>query len=340
MSKIKSIKISVTLSGHGVVGYNGHLNKELAKLKGVIDAAAAEFDNFKLPLFTVKNEAAHLTDSVRHFRSRLDPECRQQTVSYITDNLNREGQARAGALLARPEMLMFGYLITRKSETSLKRAAPVRMTSFVDKKPTVFVTEVVTQRGPKKSADEDKSSTSLSYTVGCGEVEMEGSIFVDVGELLYLPIGAQRDRPALSADQVSYFVQEINRKFSVSLDVPSTLPKYVRATGDADVAEEGIQLPETVGVQLLQDLVGRIKDIDYNMPGGSRQFKSASAVIKFVDGTEGTVSVEEMLKLAAALGLQEGYKIGTTELDKLPHLTAADREDEGTKKKKKVAKKD
>lgn len=337
-NKIKTVRIQLKFRGEGIVGSNGQLNVFDAKKYHVIDIEAAEHKNFTLPLFTVRNGKAHLVDSSRHVVSRIDPDCRQQSLSYLEKLKAEVKHIAAGQMLARPEFLMFGFLYT-PGGTNFRRAKPVRITRLVSTTPTLFRSEVVTQRGPKEIADseDDRKSTSLSYKVSCEEVEMEGEVLINISELQYLPIGQERDRAAIPRESLEAFAAEFERLYGEKLPAPEF---YVRSVGSQDVAEEAIIMSDSTAVKLVGVLVEKLQGIEYSLGNGSRRFAGGTAVCRFEDNDTQQVDIKDLPAMLEKYGCAVQYVPGKGLLDKLPHISTEEVKAERKKSGKKERKKD
>ena len=284
------------------------MNKEEAKSLNVIDAEATTHNNFKLPLFVNKNGKAHLVDSSRHFKSKLamEGDCRQQIISYIGDMGGNKEELLAN-FLATPGCLLFGYLAT--SAPSVRRASCAKVTSFVDKLPTSFKTEIVTQRGPKTTGKDGKSGTNLSYTVSCKEVEMEGEIFIDLSELSYIPVGGERDRAAINQDSLEEFKVALSKNFGVDEPITS-VEKYVGAHGVKAVAERAVVLNPEIVTKLVQTLVSEIEEAEWRSGNGHRKVDSVKIIASFEDGSVEETDTARVAKLLTYSGVYVDYQLG------------------------------
>lgn len=307
----KSLEIKISLEGRGIVGFNGTLNTKHAVKFGVLDPQVALHKNFKLPNFIVRDGQAHLVDSKRNVLSKFDDECRQQVTSYLGSI--KDPEVLRAQMSARPTYLMFGYLsAVADVARSYKRAATVLATSLVDKTPTTFMTDTVTQRGEKVSKDtaDDKSGTSLSYTVTCDRVCMEGEINVNFSELSFVPMGAERDRPAVNPEMLGVF-QEAMRKILPSIP-DLKLSRYVRKKGDRDIAETGVILDQSYVIYMVEHLiVDLLPKLEKNYPAGRRNAPMLEFVLKTSDGELITTSsAEEVIKLLKDEGIFVNYEEG------------------------------
>jgi hypothetical protein len=335
---IKSIQVKYSLTGQGVANFNGCLNTEMAIKYGVLDSEVLIKDgkpnkNYKLPNFVIKNNQAHLMDSACHIKSKLNMnlDCRQQVISYL--NYVKDGNRTLHQFLAKDHFLLFGYLAP-SSPNSLKRNSSVMVSPLVDKNPTNFFSKTVTQRCIK-----ERDSTSLSYTVEVNEVEMEGELLINISELAYIPIGNQRDRPALSKDHLIPFTDTLKEVHQTSSPFLTNQPqKYVRKNGSKDLAEEALILSTEVVTNLIKNLLTDLSKIEYQGNSHTRKFKEMEITVVKTDGSKiSTNNIEELTTFMQQLGIYVDYEVG---VGFLPEQTEEEKAaKEQVKKDKKAANK-
>ena len=301
--QVKRVDVKFVIAGRGVAGFNGRLNSQDAETFHVVDAEVLKHDNFVLPNFVIRNGKAHLKDSSRHVKSKLamENDCRPQVISYLSNT--RDKNVLLTKFLASNSCLTFGYLATRGGAGALKRTGPVIVSSLIDKNPTQFSSETVTQR-----CGSDRTNTSLSYTVTCEEVEMCGELLIDLSELSYVPVGNERDRCSILIDNIEDFKQELKTLHKTE-NVAGDLKKYVRKTGTKDIAETALILTPEVVTNLVRGLLQDVSEIEYHTRSSTRKFKEM--VITAVLENNETVTVgskEELDQLLKTQGIWVNYE--------------------------------
>ena len=307
---IKSIQVKYSLTGHGVANFNGLLNTKMAIEYGVLDSEVLIKDgkpnkNYKLPNFVIKNNQPHLMDSACHIKSKLNmnSDCRQQVISYL--GYVKDGNRTLHEFLAKDHFLLFGYL-SPSSPNTLKRNSSVMVSPLTDKNPTHFFSKVVTQRCIEK-----RDNTSLSFTVEVNEVEMEGELLINISELAYIPIGNQRDRPALSKDHLDQFTKGLKTNHNTESPFTDQPKRYVRKSGSKDLAEEALILSTSVVTNLVKNLLTDLSKIDYQGNSHTRKFKEMMITVVKTDGSKiSTNNIEELVSIMQQLGIYVDYEVG------------------------------
>lgn len=279
MKKTKSILISLTLEGEGLVNYEGSSQSQKKLLK---DNPALEYgkdNNFSYAKKNFYKDAA----GKMTYKPKISSDCLRNSIfksalPFQTPNMLSKGSEELlYAYITSPSALMRGYCFAAENGATIKRKSPFTLTAAESNNLTHL--EVMARSG-------DRNSTSFFYKETSGEITYEARGIIDLHELQFISCDSLFDRAAFSQDLSTKFLQNL-KSYLPSFQLPKvTEDGYVSAsyaikTAAAKIPEVGVLLGNEEVNTITKELLKNILNIQINR--ATAYVKTSSLKIKLVN---------------------------------------------------------
>lgn len=257
--KVKNVSYSITVSGSGILNYNGNTTKDTEIDLGLIPKSfrgspdksrdnitlakkvyrveekkisyeTTNVDGSETKESFLKNVAVdvRLMISSACFRSALLSTVRGQSLQSIMMHMPSEMTNR---LAASYEAVVRGYTVAREGDI-LKKKSALKTSALIQSGGD----SIQVQTGSRAGA---RDNTSLFYAEETGVVQYKGDGFIDLPELAFISCSDLLDRRAFSADEETVFRQELSK--TVGSEV-SPVGSYVPRSASLTLPEDGVLL--------------------------------------------------------------------------------------------------